>query len=237
MKAIILAGGKGTRLAPYTVVLPKPLVPLGDRPILEILLRQLRHYGVTDVVMAVGYLAELLEAYFGDGHKLGVRITYSREEQPLGTAGPLSLIDGLDETFLVLNGDLLTNLDYRHLVQYHRQSGAACTIGMYNRQVQITLGVLKTDGDHRLVDYIEKPTYDYQVSMGVYVFEPRVLDCIRPNTYLDFPDLVKTLLRDGEQVGGYPFDGYWLDIGRHEDYAQALEEYDRMKPSLMINGE
>ena len=234
MKSIILAGGKGTRLAPYTVVLPKPLVPLGDRPILEILLLQLRHYGVTEVVMAVGYLAELLEAYFGDGRKLGIRIRYSREDKPLGTAGPLSLIGGLDETFLVLNGDLLTNIDYRHLVEYHRQSGAACTIGTYNRQVQITLGVLKLDDDHRLIDYIEKPTYDYQVSMGVYVFEPRVLEYIQPNTYLDFPDLIKTLLSDGQHVGGYAFDGYWLDIGRHEDYAQALEEFDRMKSSLMF---
>ena len=184
--------------------------------------------------MAVGYLAELLEAYFGDGLKLGVRITYSREDKPLGTAGPLSLIKGLDETFLVLNGDLLTNLDYRRLIEYHHQSGSTCTIAMYNRQVQITLGVIKLDGDNRLVDYIEKPTYDYQVSMGVYVFEPAVLQYLQPDTRLDFPDLIKTLLREGHPVRGYPFDGYWLDIGRHEDYAQAMEDFENMRPSLVF---
>jgi NDP-sugar pyrophosphorylase family protein len=234
MKVVILAGGKGTRLAPFTVVLPKPLVPLGDRPILEILLRQLRHYGITEVIMAVGYLSGLLEAYFGDGRRLGLRISYSREPKPLGTAGPLSLISGLDDTFLVLNGDLLTNLDYRKLIEYHRQSGAACTIGMYKRQVQVTLGVIQVDGDNRLVDYIEKPTYDYQVSMGVYVFEPVVLKYIKPDTYLDFPDLIKALLGDGQHVAGYPFRGYWLDIGRHEDYAQAMEEFAQMRPSLVF---
>lgn len=234
MKAVILAGGKGTRLAPYTAVLPKPLMPVGDRPILEIVLRQLCHYGIDDIVLAVGHLAELLEAYFGDGQRFGMQIRYSREDTPLGTAGPLSLIEGLRDTFLVLNGDLLTNLNYRHLIDHHKQSGAACTIGTYNRQVQITLGVLKMNGDHRLLDYIEKPTYDYQVSMGVYVFEPRVLSYIQPHVYLDFPDLIKNLLRDGQHVGGYPFDGYWLDIGRHEDYAQAMDEFDQMRPSLLF---
>jgi len=176
MKAVILAGGKGTRLAPYTVVLPKPLMPLGDRPVLEIIIRQLRHYGITDVVLAVGYLAELLEAYFGDGRRFGVNIEYSREEKPLGTAGPLALIDGLDEPFLVMNGDLLTNLDYAKLAAHHADAGAACTIAMYRRQVQITLGVMQVDPEYRLLDYIEKPTYDYQVSMGAYVFDPQVLD-------------------------------------------------------------
>jgi NDP-sugar pyrophosphorylase family protein len=232
MKAVILAGGKGTRLAPYTVVLPKPLVPIGEQPILEILLRQLRHYGVTEVILAVGYLAGLIEAYFGDGEKLGLRITYSREDEPLGTAGPLALIDGLDETFMVLNGDLLTNLDYRQLVAHHRKSGASCSIAMYDRSVQISLGVLKVDERQRLTDYIEKPTYHYQVSMGVYVFEPKVLARIPRGQYLDFPDLIKGLLKDRQHVGCYPFSGYWLDIGRHDDYAQAMEDFDRMRSSL-----
>jgi NDP-mannose synthase len=236
MKAVILAGGKGARLAPYTAVLPKPLMPVGDRPILEIILGQLRHYGITDVVVAVGYLAELIEAYFGDGRRFGVNITYSREEKPLGTAGPIALIDGLDEPFLVMNGDLLTTLDYRRLLDHHRREGSICTIASYRRQVQVTLGVMQVDSNCRLLDYIEKPTYDYRVSMGAYVFEPGVLDYIAPGQHLDFPDLIKRLLRDGRHVAGYPFEGYWLDIGRHEDYAKAIEEFETMRAQLMFNG-
>ncbi len=234
MRAVILAGGKGTRLAPYTVVLPKPLMPVGEWPILEIILRQLRHYGITDIVLAVGYLAELLEAYFGDGGRWGVNIAYSREARPLGTAGPLGHIDGLDEPFLVMNGDLLTTLDYRQLVEYHRIRGAACTIAMHRRRVQITLGVMQVDDECRLLDYVEKPSYDYHVSMGAYVFDPAVLRHVRRDEYLDFPDLIKQLLRDGDYVAGYPFDGYWLDIGRHEDYAQAMAEFEKMRPQLFF---
>jgi len=236
MKAVILAGGTGSRLAPYTVVLPKPLVPVGDRPILEIILGQLRHYGITDIVMAVGYLAELIEAYFGDGRRFGVRIRYSREQKPLGTAGPIALVEGLNEPFLVMNGDLLTTLDYSELVDYHRRKGAVCTIASYRRKIQVTLGVMQVDSECRLLDYIEKPTYDYRVSMGAYVFEPEVVRYIEPRHYLDFPDLIKRLLRDGRHVAGYPFDGYWLDIGRHEDYAQAMEEFEAMRGRLVFNG-
>lgn len=235
MKAVILAGGKGRRLSPYTVVLPKPLMPLGDRPVLEILIRQLRHYGLTDMVIAVGHLAELIEAYFGDGSKFGVEIVYSREDEPLGTAGPLGLIEGLDGPFLVMNGDLVTNLDYRVLAAHHAQTKAACTIAMYRRQLQVSLGVMEVNEAGRLLDYIEKPTYDYRVSMGVYVFDPTVLHHIPPGEHLDFPDLVMKLLRADEKVMGYPFDGYWLDIGRHEDYAQAMEDFDRMRGQLVFD--
>ena len=237
MKVVILAGGKGTRLAPYTVVLPKPLVPVGDRPILEIIIGQLRHYGITEIVMAVGHLAELIEAYFGDGSKFGVQIHYSREREPLGTAGPLGLIDGLEETFLVMNGDLLTTLDYSRLVAHHNDTGALCTIAMYRREVQVTLGVMEVDSRHKLLDYIEKPTYEYNVSMGAYVFDPQVLEHIAPSEYVDFPDLIKRLLRSGAYVAGYPFDGYWLDIGRHDDYAQAMEEFEKMRSSLIFEEE
>ncbi len=233
MKAVILAGGKGARLAPYTVVLPKPLIPVGDRPILEILISQLRHFGITELVVAVGYLAELIEAYFGDGSASGVHIAYSREHEPLGTAGPLGLIDGLSEPFLVMNGDLLTNLDYRQLVSSHQEGEAICTVAMYQRQIQIPLGVMELDDRNQLVDYIEKPTYEYRVSMGVYVFDPEVLEYLEPGKYLDFPDLIKILLQDNKKVAGYPFDGYWLDIGRHEDYAQAMEEFDQMRSQLI----
>jgi len=233
MKAVILAGGKGTRLAPYTVVLPKPLIPVGDRPILEILIGQLRHFGVSDLVIAVGHLAELIEAYFGDGGKFGVDITYSREHEPLGTAGPLGLIEGLDEPFLVMNGDLLTNLDYRVLGDFHTRGDAACTIAMYRRQVQISLGVMEVDDSDRLLNYVEKPTYDYRVSMGVYMFGPEIREYMEPGVHLDFPDLIGLLLRDGKKVVGFPFDGYWLDIGRHEDYAQAIEDFDKMRSQLI----
>lgn len=233
MKAVILAGGKGARLAPYTVVFPKPLIPVGDRPILEILISQLRHFGITELVLAVGHLAELIEAYFGDGSRFGVQITYSREHEPLGTAGPLGLIDGLSAPFLVMNGDLLTNLDYRRLVNAHLEGSALCTVAMYRRQVQISLGVMEVDDGGRLVDYIEKPTYDYRVSMGVYVFDPAVLRYLEPGKYLDFPNLIKILLRDSKTVIGYPFEGYWLDIGRHDDYAQAMEEFDQMRSQLI----
>lgn len=234
MKAVILAGGKGARLAPFTAVLPKPLMPLGERPILEIIVRQLKHYGITDLVFAVGYLAELMEAYFGNGRKFGVRIEYSHEKEPLGTAGPLALIDGLDEPFLVMNGDLLTNLDYRVLLDHHQDVGSACTVAMHRREVQISLGVMKFDADHRLLDYIEKPTYSYHVSMGAYIFDPGVLEHVVPGRYMDFPDLIKTLMRNGQHVAVYPFEGYWLDIGRHEDYMQASEDFEAMRGELLF---
>jgi NDP-mannose synthase len=236
MKAVILAGGKGTRLAPYSVVFPKPLMPLGDVPILEVVIRQLQHYGFGQVTMAVGHLAELIMAYFEQGSRFGVSITYSREEQPLGTAGPLTLIPGLSETFLVMNGDVLTTLDYGALYRHHCQSGAAATIAMHERSVQIDLGVIESDETDRIVDYIEKPTYHYRVSMGVYVFEPRVLSYIPQNERMDFPDLVLRLLQAGELVMGYPYDGYWLDIGRVDDYAQAVEEFARLRPVFLPEG-
>ncbi len=236
MKAVILAGGKGTRLAPYTVVFPKPLMPLGDTPILEVVIRQLRRHGFDDVIMAVGHLAELIMAYFNDGRRFGVRISYSKEETPLGTAGPLALIPGLDETFLVMNGDVLTTLDYSELVRYHHQSGAIATIAMHERAVRIDLGVIESDETNRVIGYIEKPTYQYRVSMGIYVFDPRVLRYIPRGERLDFPDLVLKLLAAGERVMGYPYDGYWLDIGRADDYAQAAEEFARLR-SQFLSGE
>jgi NDP-sugar pyrophosphorylase family protein len=229
MKAVILAGGRGTRLAPYTVVFPKPLMPLGDIPILEVVIRQLQRYGFDDVTMAVGHLAGLIVAYFNDGGRFGVRIRYSREESPLGTAGPLTLISDLNDTFLVMNGDVLTTLDLSELYDHHRQNGAAATIAMHERSVRIDLGVIESDEANQVVGYIEKPTYDYRVSMGIYIFEPRVLEYIPRGKRFDFPDLVLRLLEAGERVMGYPYDGYWLDIGRVDDYAQAIEEFERMR--------
>lgn len=233
MKAVILAGGKGARLKPYTTILPKPLMPIGDMPILEILLRQMQRAGVKEAVLTVGHLAELLRLFFQDGSRLGMDISYSYEDAPLGTAGPLSLVQGLDDTFLVANGDVLTTLPLADLLAHHRYSGALATIAMHRRQVYIDLGVIQQDDGGRVTGYIEKPTYDFMVSMGIYVFEPQVLEYIPRNVYLDFPDLVKRLIAAGEVVTGYPFDGYWQDLGRADDYERAVEDFDRMRNDFL----
>lgn len=224
MRAVILAGGKGTRLAPYTAVLPKPLMPIGEMPILEIVIRQLAHHGIHDITLAVGYLAELLMAYCGNGEKFGVKLGYSREEQPLGTAGPISLIPDLDDTFLVMNGDLLTTLDYSEMWRYHKKRGAIATLASYCREVKIDLGVIEGQ-DGWVQDYIEKPVYRYAVSTGIYIFEPEVLQFIEHGQRLDLPDLVRRLMRAGQKVNIYNFEGYWLDIGRHDDYDAAVQKF------------
>lgn len=233
MKAIVLAGGKGARLAPYTKILPKPLMPIGDMPILEVLLRQMKRAGVDEAILTVGHLAQLLQAFFQDGERLGIKVRYSFEDSPLGTAGPLSLVEGLDSTFLVANGDVLTTLALGELVDAHRKTGAMATIAMHRRQVKVDLGVIETNGSNEIVGYIEKPTYDFHVSMGIYVFEPSVLRYIEKNQYLDFPDLVLRMLAAGERVLGYPFDGYWQDLGRPDDYEQAVVEFAAMRSQIL----
>jgi NDP-sugar pyrophosphorylase family protein len=233
MKAVILAGGRGTRLAPYTYILPKPLMPIGDMPILEVLLRQMKRAGIEDVVVTVGHLAHLLRTFFMDGQQWGLNISYSYEEEPLGTAGPLSLIKGLDSAFLVTNGDVLTTLDLQELLAFHRSQGGIATIAVHRRQVKIDLGVVQLNGDNSIRGYIEKPTYDYTVSMGIYIFEPIVMKYILFNEYLDFPDLVLKMLSAGEKINGYAFDGYWMDLGRPDDYVQAVEDFTRMRPQFL----
>jgi NDP-sugar pyrophosphorylase family protein len=233
VRAILLAGGRGTRLAPYTTVLPKPLMPVGDMPVLEILLRQLRRAGVRNVTLSVGYLASLLEAYFGNGGRFGLAIEYSLEEKPLGTAGPLALLDGIDDTFLVMNGDLLTTLDVRDIVREHRRRGAIATLGLFPKEVKIDLGVVKTDSDGRIVDYIEKPTLSYEVSVGMYAMEPEVLEYVPRGERLDLPDLIRRLMAEGRLVVGHRFTGYWLDIGRQEDYAAAVDLLERERATFL----
>ncbi|MBK8418693.1 sugar phosphate nucleotidyltransferase [Candidatus Villigracilis saccharophilus] len=225
MRAVILAGGKGTRLAPYTTVLPKPLMPVGEMPILEIVMRQLVNHGFDDQTLAVGYLAELLMAYCGDGSKFGATLEYSREGQPLGTAGPIALVPNLNETFLVMNGDLLTTIDYSAMLKNHRERGVLATIACYQRDVKIDLGVIDVDSDNWVANYIEKPTYHYEVSMGIYIFEPAILNYIPLNQKLDLPDLMLNLLKAGQKVNVFKFDGYWLDIGRPDDYERAIDEF------------
>jgi NDP-sugar pyrophosphorylase family protein len=233
MRAIVLAGGKGTRLAPYTTILPKPLMPIGDMPILEVLLWQFKRAGINEVILTVGHLAELLHAFFQDGGRFGLSISYSYEEYPLGTAGPLALVDGLDETFLVTNGDVLTTLPLADLIDFHRRHDATATIAMHKRRVRIDLGVIEFNGGYEVVGYIEKPTFDYTVSMGIYVFEPHVLTYIPRGEYLDFPDLVQRLIRAGERVVGFPFDGYWQDLGRPDDYEQATQDFEKMRSQFL----
>lgn len=234
MRAVILAGGRGTRLAPYTYVLPKPMMPIGDKAILEILLRQMKRAGINHVVLTVGHLAGLMRAFFQDGQQYDLDITYSYEATPLGTAGPLALVPNLDKTFMVSNGDVLTLLDFNDFINFHHEQGGICSIAMHKHKVHIDLGVVEqNNGDYVITGYVEKPTLDYRVSMGVYIFEPRVLDYIPKNEYLDFPDLVKTLLANGERVMGYPFNGYWRDLGNPEDYTQACLDFDQMRSQFL----
>lgn len=233
MKAVVLAGGKGTRLAPYTKILPKPLMPIGDMPILEILMRQMKRYGVDEVILTVGHLAELMRAFFQDGERLGIKIAYSYEDQPLGTAGPISLIPGLDDTFLVSNGDVLTTLNLRDLVDYHKKKGAIATIAAHERNINIDLGVIYTNASYDITGYVEKPTYNFYVSMGVYVFEPRILSYINHNEYLNLPDLILRLIESGEKVASYPYKDYWMDLGRVDDYEQAIKDFERIKPLIL----
>jgi NDP-mannose synthase len=236
VRAVLLAGGEGQRLRPYTTVLPKPLMPVGDRPIMDVIVRQLTRAGFDRITVATGYLAELIEVFFGDGAKYGVRIDYFREAIPLGTAGALALIDGLDDHFLVMNGDVLTDLDYVRLYEAHRHSDAAATIATQIRQVEISLGVPRCDDRDdptRLTDYLEKPRIDYLASMGVYCFSPEVLAHIERGKRLDFPDLVLRLLERGRTVRTWPSTDYWLDIGLRDDYELALDEFEGMRERLL----
>lgn len=237
MKAIVLAGGKGTRLAPYTKILPKPLMPIGDMPILEILLRQMKAAGIRDVILTVGHLSELLRAFFQDGHQWGMQIDYSYEQCPLGTAGPISLISGLEDTFLVTNGDVLTSMRLADLIAFHSEQHAIATIAVHRRKIKIDLGVVQTNGTPQINGYIEKPTIDYCVSMGIYVFEPRVISYIPKGEYLDFPDLVKKMIAAGEKVVGFQYEGYWQDLGRPDDYEAAAQDFEQLRSQFLPQAE
>jgi NDP-sugar pyrophosphorylase family protein len=233
MKAIVLAGGKGTRLVPYTHIIPKPMMPIGDKAILEIMLLQLRRAGITEVILTVGHLAGLMRAYFQDGAQFGVNICYSFEDHPLGTAGPLGLIDGLDETFLVCNGDVLTTLDITEFFAFHKRNQGVATIASHQRQVHIDLGVIEINSDHSIIGYTEKPTLNYLVSMGIYIFEPEVLQYIPKEQSLDFPDLIEILIAQKKKVVAYPFDGYWEDLGRADDYERANLDFEKMRSQFL----
>jgi len=225
MKALILAGGKGTRLLPYTAVLPKPLMPIDETPILEIIIRQLKKYGISDIFISVGYMAGLIETFFGDGKRLGVTITYSVEAQPLGTAGPIALIPDFNSTLLVMNGDVLTSLNYRNFIDYHKKNKATMTIGMSTQTYQNPLGYVEHDEYNVITNYVEKPVYQYDVSMGIYMLEPDIVRFIEKGKRLDIPELVNILITNNQKVVGYHCDDYWLDMGKHDDYNKVNEDF------------
>lgn len=243
-RAVILAGGKGSRLHPYTTVIPKPLLPIGDRAILDLVVDQLGEAGFSQLTLAVGHLSHLVRAVMGDGSDRGVSIEYHEEEAPLGTVGPLGSIEGLDDPFLVMNGDVLTSLDFGNLMDIHRESGNLMTIASHRRVVRTEYGVIHLNGENGgtrgITGFEEKPEIPYVVSMGVYVLDPRVLGYVTPGERMDIPDLVHALLGAGEQIGSYIFEGYWLDIGRHEDYERANVEFEALRedldPSYRRNG-
>ncbi|SDJ87183.1 nucleotidyltransferase family protein [Streptomyces indicus] len=234
MHAVILAGGKGVRLRPYTTALPKPLVPIGDQhAILEIVLRQLATAGFTSATMAIGHLGHIIRAYVGDGTQWGMKVDYAVEDSPLGTMGPLlTMLDRLPEHFLVMNGDILTDLDYADVVRRHADSGAPLTVATYARKVAIDFGVLTTDAG-RVVGFAEKPSLDYRVSMGVYGLSRGTLAPYTPGLPLGFDELMLDLLAEEKLPHAYEFDGYWLDIGRPDDYDQANAEFTTLRGSLL----
>lgn len=228
-RAIILAGGKGTRLRPYTVVLPKPLMPLGDYPILEIIVRQLVAAGFDHITMTVNHQADLIKTFFGNGEKWGVKIDYSLEDKPLSTMGPLSLIDDLPDNFLVMNGDILTDIDFDGFYEYHEKSNNIFTISSYVRESVNLYGVLEVDETKKLVDFKEKPVTRFEVSMGIYMLSKEVMEFIPHNEAYGFDTLMLDLIAAGKNASVRQFNGYWLDIGRPDDYMQAMDEFESKK--------
>lgn len=235
MRAIILAGGKGTRLRPYTTLIPKPLMPLGGKySILEIIIMQLARSGFTRITLAVNHLSHLIMAYFGDGSRLGVKIDYSLEEDELSTIGPLTLINDLPADFLVMNGDILCNLDYRVFYDTHVQAGSKISVSAYRRQVKIDFGVLRYDEAGHLKEFQEKPALDFDVSMGIYCISRSVIEALPRGVPYGFDNLMIDGLANGQSIDIRPFAGYWLDIGRPDDYEYANENFIELSDRLGI---
>ncbi len=231
--AIILAGGKGTRLKPYTLVLPKPLMPIGEYPILEVIVRQLVRFGFERITMAVNHQAEIIKAFFGDGENWGISINYSVEDKPLGTMGPLKLIPNLPENFLVMNGDILTDLNFSEFYEQHTKDDSLFTISSHLREQFIDYGVLETDSLGNLIGFTEKPKNQYQVSMGIYMANKKILQFIREGIPYGFDNLMLDLIKAKHKVNVINYDGYWLDIGRPDDYIEAIEQFDIMKSKFI----
>jgi NDP-mannose synthase len=233
MMAIIMAGGKGTRLKPYTMSIPKPLLPLGDIPILEIVLKQLAKVGFSQVVIALGHMASIFKISIGNGERFGLEIEYVMEEEPLGTVGALRLIDHLDDNFVVMNGDLLTDFDFSDFMKNHIENKAMASIGVHKRTVNIDYGVVETTDDGQLIAYKEKPTINYSVSMGINLFNKEAVKYIPSTGKFDIPDLMLLLREKEQKVLCYSTDCYWQDIGRFEDYEKASKDFVE-NPSFFI---
>jgi NDP-sugar pyrophosphorylase family protein len=228
-RAVILAGGKGTRLKPYTVSLPKPLVPVGDMPILEIIIRQLAKSGFDHITITVNHMADIIRAFCGDGSKWNVKIDYSLEDKPLSTMGPLKLIKDLPENFLVMNGDVMTDLDFEVFYNAHVSNANIFTVSAYSRDQKVDYGVLEIGADGRLIDFIEKPTTRYNVSMGVYMANKQILDYIPENQLYGFDHLMLDLIKFNNPATVRVHEGYWLDIGRPDDYEKACVDFEQGK--------
>lgn len=227
MKAVIQAGGKGTRLRPYTLILPKPLMPVGELPVIELLLKWLRRNGITQVVITTGYLGHLIKALCGRGEHWDMQISYCEESQPLGTVGALDLLrDTLEETFLVLNGDLITDMNLRSFMHFHKSHDDLLTVGTTQKQVQVDMGVIETSEEQLITDFREKPTLSYTINMGIYCMEPGILELIPRGVPFGFDDLMYQMLDNGQRAHAYRHDGQWLDIGRPEDFSRAQEMWD-----------
>jgi len=212
-------------LLPSTIRLPKPMVPIGTRPILEIVIERLRRAGIRELILATGYLHNVIQAHFGDGQRLGVQLEYSMENAPLGTAGPLDLLrHRLDSTFLVMNGDILTDLDFQRLVRHHHHRRNTATVVLVRKTEAVDFGVIRLDGDDRLTGWAEKPAAEYLVSAGIYLLEPSVLEHVPHRTPFTIPELMLTLRDHGLAVRGFLHEGYWQDIGRPHDYEQACRD-------------
>lgn len=237
IEAVILAGGRGTRLRPFTVTVPKPLLPLGDRPIVDIVLRQLAADGFRHVCFSLGYMAPLFQNFFGDGSALGLKIDYFVEDEPLGTAGALTLIDDLAEHFVVQNGDTLTDLDYRALLDAHVAGGAAATIFSQGVEDFVDYGIVEFDGDRRLTAYHEKPTRRYHVSTGIYALSRSLVQMAAAGVRLDMPDLLRDAMEAGMPVACHVQEGaYWRDIGRFDHYEAATKDFEA-DPSRFLRTE
>lgn len=237
MRAILMVGGQGVRLRPFTTTIPKPLVPVGGEfPILEVLLRQLSHYGVRDVTLATGHLGHLIESYVGDGNHWGLDVDYWQDKTPLGTVGPLvEHLDELPDHFLLMNGDLLCDIDFRDLYDFHRRSSNLVSVAAARRQIRIDFGVLSADGD-TLQEFREKPELEYLVNMGIYAISRRSLERFQPGEELGADQLIRDCI-EAERASVYRFDGYWLDIGRPEDYDRANAEFAAVRSLLLHESE
>jgi NDP-sugar pyrophosphorylase family protein len=233
-RAVILAGGRGTRLRPYTVALPKPLMPIGEYPILEVIIRQLRAEGFNHITLAVNHQADLFRAFFGNGDKWGMRIDYSLEHMALSTMGPLKLIPDLPEHFLVMNGDILSDVPYGRFLDEHSRNDGLFTISAAKREQQIDYGVLHASEENVLTGFEEKPRFPFLVSMGIYAVSRRVLDVIPEDQPYGFDHLVLEYLQRREQVEIVPHTGYWLDIGRPDDYQRAVDEWPELSKTLRL---